>query len=155
MTGQLLNMKILRIYTRIPPMKGGMEKHIYNLTLEQIKLGHDVHVYFNTGEKITNYDVKIGNKDFSKTKPRFFGIIFFYFLILIKLLLKKHDYDLVHLHGDWSSLVFSKLIKKLSNAKVLVFSIHDDIREGFIYNFIFSLLLKQVDIIFFNRFCYC
>ncbi len=141
-------MKILRIYTRVPPMRGGMEKHIYHLTLEQNKLGHDVTVYFNRGEKITDKDVQITKIPLDATKPRFVGIILFYFLIVIKVLFKKVNYDVVHIHGDWSSLIFSKLIKKLTNANVLVFSIHDDIKENFIYKYIFSVLLKQVDIIF-------
>ena len=42
-------MKILRIYTRLPPLIGGMEIHIAQLTKEQIKLGHDVKIYFNKG----------------------------------------------------------------------------------------------------------
>ena len=29
-------MRILRLYTRLPPMQGGMENHIANLTKEQI-----------------------------------------------------------------------------------------------------------------------
>jgi hypothetical protein len=35
-------MKILRLYTRLPPLKGGMENHIEQLSKEQKKLGHDV-----------------------------------------------------------------------------------------------------------------
>jgi len=30
-------MKILRIYTKLPPLLGGMDKHIYNLTKIQLK----------------------------------------------------------------------------------------------------------------------
>jgi len=141
-------MKILRIYTRLPPLKGGMEKHIYHLSQEQIKLGHDVTIYFNQGDKTTNNDVQITKYPLDLTKPRALGILIFYFFIVFKLVFKKDKFDVVHIHGDWSSLVFSRLIKKLTNANVLAFSIHDDIKERGIYKFIFSILLKQVDIIF-------
>jgi len=141
-------MKILRIYTRLPPMPGGMEKHIYNLTLEQIKLGHDVRVYFNKGSKITKNDVQISTLPLDSTNPRFTGIILFHFFILIRIFLKRENYDIVHIHGDWSSLVFAKLIQHFSSAKALVFSVHDDINETFVYNHVLSILLKQVDIVF-------
>ena len=47
-------MKILRLYTRLPPLSGGMEKHIAELTKEQINLGK---VY---GEVIDGYFIDIG-----------------------------------------------------------------------------------------------
>jgi len=144
---QLANMKILRIYTRLPPLKGGMEKHIYNLTNEQNKLGHEVSVYFNKGTRISSRDVQISKLSL-ETKPRVIGIIVFYILITLKLFLKKEKFDVIHIHGDWSSLVFAKLIKKLTKANVLAFSIHDDIKDSFLYKVLISKLLKPVDVIF-------
>ena len=52
-------MKILRLYTRLPPLLGGMENHIAQLSNEQTKLGHDVTIYFNKGDKVTSKDVQI------------------------------------------------------------------------------------------------
>ena len=52
-------MKILRLYTRLPPLLGGMENHIAQLTREQIKLGHEVRIYFNQGLCVTDKDIQI------------------------------------------------------------------------------------------------
>ena len=49
-------MKILRIYTKLPPLKGGMEKHIYSLTKLQIENQHFVKIFFNDGEKVSPND---------------------------------------------------------------------------------------------------
>ncbi len=141
-------MRILRIYTKLPPLMGGMEKHIYNLTKEQIKLGHFVSVYFNKGDKVTFRDTQVTKLSLEATKPRAVGIFIFYILICCKLLVNKEKYNVVHIHGDWSSLVFSKIIQKLTRSKVLAFSIHDDIKDNYIYKLIFTILLKQVDVIF-------
>ena len=127
---------------------GGMEKHIYNLSNEENKLGHEVTVFFNKGSKVSHRDVKITKLPLHSTKPRALGILIFYMLIVIKLLFKKEKFDIVHIHGDWSSLLCSKIIQKLTNSKILAFSIHDDIKNNYLYKHIFALLLKQVDIIF-------
>ncbi len=141
-------MKILRIYTRLPPLKGGMEKHIYSLSLGQITLGHDVTIFFNAGEKVSKNDIQVCKFNLFNTKPRLLGIVIFYLLIVFKLIVKKEKYDVVHIHGDWSSLLFANIIKRLTASKVLAFSIHDDIKENFIYKRFFSILLNRVDIIF-------
>ena len=65
-------MKILRLYTRLPPLPGGMENHIAQLTKEQIKLGHDVSIYFNQGSYVTANDIQ-------KTKIPLFKIEEFLF----------------------------------------------------------------------------
>ena len=57
-------MKILRLYTRLPPLPGGMENHIAQLTKEQISLGHEVSIYFNKGNKVTSSDVQVSQIPF-------------------------------------------------------------------------------------------
>lgn len=142
-------MKILRLYLRLPPLKGGMEKHIASLTKEQIKDGHNVKIIFNAGEKITESDEKIlPFLSLYRTTPQFIGIIIFYIFLLLRLFLKRGQFEIVHIHGDWSSLVFAKFIKKLTNAKKVVFSIHDQITDRFIYKRILPFSIKNVDLIF-------
>ena len=120
-------MKILRIYTRLPPLIGGMENHIAQLTKEQIKLGHDVVIYFNKGDKVSSHDVQVTKYSLYKLKPQFLGFFLFHFLVLIRLLSSQNKFELIHIHGDWSSLVFSKLIKDIASPQrcyFLVFSRH-------------------------------
>ena len=73
-------MKILRLYTRLPPMSGGMENHIAQLTKEQLNFGHDVTIYFNLGSKVSENDVRISSIALSKIKPQFIGVLIYYFL---------------------------------------------------------------------------
>ena len=141
-------MKILRLYTRLPPLLGGMENHIAQLTREQIKLGHEVRIYFNQGLCVTDKDIQITKIPLFKLRPQFIGVLIFHFLVLIKLLINREKFDLIHIHGDWSSMVFSKIIKTLTNAEKIVVTIHDQVSENFFKQKLLSLFLRFVDIIF-------
>ena len=141
-------MNILRIYTKLPPLKGGMEKHIFHLSQEQITQGHRVKVVFNDGEKITPADEKIGYFKLYKIRPQALGVVLFYGLVAIKFLFDRQSYDAVHLHGDWSALLFARLIKKLVGAKLAVFSIHGQITQSFAHQYLLPRLLGRTDLIF-------
>jgi len=140
--------KILRIYTRIPPKKGGMENHVYKLSLEQIKKGFDVTIFFNCGKKVSPRDERITYLPLSRIKPQFIGFFIFYFAILLKIIRKKYYFDIVHIHGDWSSMIFLNLISKLVSAKKTVFSFHDEVRENFIHKIIYNYFSKKIDKIY-------
>jgi L-malate glycosyltransferase len=141
-------MKILRIYTRLPPLLGGMENHIAQLTREQIKLGHEAVIYFNKGHNVTDDDIQLTKIPLYKLKPQFIGVIFFHFLVLIRLFFNRKKFNLIHIHGDWSSIVLAKLIKKITNAEKIVLTIHGEISDQFFKKKLLSFFLKFVDIIF-------
>ena len=141
-------MKILRLYTRLPPLKGGMENHIAQLSKEQIKLGHDVTIYFNKGTKVASKDVQITKFPLYKLKPQFLGISSFHFLAFLRLIVNQEKFDIVHIHGDWSSLIFAKFIKKIVGSKKLIMSIHDELSGNFLPKKALSVLLKKVDVVF-------
>jgi len=141
-------MKILRSYTKLPPLKGGMEKHIFNLTKLQLKNNHFVKVFYNDGENISSNDEKICKLKLHKLKPQLLGMFIFYFLITLKLFLKKQQFDIIHIHGDWSSLLFVKFLKKLTNAKVVVLSLHDQLTQRYTHQKLLPKLVQNVDLIF-------
>lgn len=141
-------MKILRIYTKLPPLLGGMEKHIFQLTKNQIKNNHDVKIFFNDGESISNNDEKICELKLHRFRPQFTGMFIFYFLITLKLLFKKQQFDIIHIHGDWSSLLFVKILKKLTNAKIVVLSLHDQLTQKYTHQKLLPKLVQDVDLIF-------
>jgi L-malate glycosyltransferase len=141
-------MRILRLYTRLPPLAGGMENHIAQLTREQINLGHEVTIYFNSGSKVSENDIRVSRMPLSSIKPQFIGFMIFYFLICFRLIFNHQKFDLVHIHGDWSSLVFSKFIKKIVRAKKLCMTIHDELSSSQLSNKALFILIKHVDIIF-------
>ncbi len=141
-------MKILRLYTRLPPLSGGMENHIAQLTREQMKLGHDVSIYFNQGSCVTANDIQITKIPLFKIKPQFIGMLIFHFLVLIRVLINRDRFDIVHIHGDWSSLVFSKLIKMLVCADKIAITIHDQVYDEILRKKALAICLRFVDIIF-------
>ena len=141
-------MKILRLYTRLPPLTGGMENHIAQLTKEQVNLGHSVTIYFNKGDKVTTNDVRVSRYPLYKLKPQFIGVFIFYFMASLRLIANQDKFDIIHIHGDWSSLVFSKLIKKVVGAKKIIMSIHDELSENYLSTKALSLFLNTPDIIF-------
>ena len=141
-------MKILRIYTKLPPLKGGMEKHIYNLSQMQLKAGHFVQLFFNDGEKLSLHDKKISKLKLHKTKPQFLGMLIFYLAIIKELIFQKQKFDIVHIHGDWSSLLFFKIIKRLTKAKIVCFSIHDKLSASFTHQKLLPKLVQDIDLIF-------
>jgi glycosyltransferase involved in cell wall biosynthesis len=63
-------------------------------------------------------------------------------------LIKKEKFDVIHIHGDWSSLIFAKIIKKLTKAKIIVFSIHGQLTRKFTHQKLLPKLIKNVDLIF-------
>lgn len=141
-------MRILRLYHRIPPMKGGMEKHILFLSKYQNN-DNFISVYFNQGEQTSENDIKIlPFLKLYKIRPNFIGVFLFYIFVLLKLIFKQQKFDVIHLHGDWSSLVFSKLIKKLTKAKITVFTFHGMITNNYAHQKLLPKFLKDIDLIF-------
>jgi glycosyltransferase involved in cell wall biosynthesis len=62
--------------------------------------------------------------------------------------MNRDKFDIIHIHGDWSSLVFSKLIKMLVRADKVIITIHDQISDKLFQQKALSLGLCFVDIIF-------
>lgn len=141
-------MKILRTYLYLPPYKGGMEKHIFNLSTFQNRNGHRISVYYYDGENISKNDVKIKTFNRYSIKPQFINILAFYSSICLKLLFKNENFDVVHIHGDWSSVLFAKLLKKLTKAKIVVFSLHDQLSSSMTHQKLLPRLVQNIDLIF-------
>ena len=97
---------------------------------------------------MTSEDVQVTQLSIYKLKPQFLGFFLFYFLIFIKLVVNQKKFELVHIHGDWSSLVFSKLIKKVVGAETVIMTIHDQLSNKLWHKKALSNLLESVDYIF-------
>ena len=141
-------MKILRLYYLLPPKIGGMEKHIYNLSKFQTK-DHNIHIMFNYGNKVNFSDIKVlPFIKLYKIKPSSIGIILFYISVIFKLKNIKKTFDIIHIHGDWSSLLFVKTLKKLTNAKLVVLTLHDQLTPKYTHQKLLPKLVQNVDLIF-------
>lgn len=142
-------MKILRLYSKLPPKPGGMEQHIKQLSIEQGLLGHQVDIYFHAGEKVSENDVQLCRCfNLFCLRFEFLIIIFFHLSALFYCLRHRKRYDLIHVHGDWSALVILPLIKYTTHAKGTVLTIHDELRTGFLHRYIFPILCRQLNGIF-------
>jgi len=142
-------MKILRCYLKIPPLEGGMEKHIGSLTACQRALGEKVDLLFNCGTATGPGDIQIwpaGN--LFRLRPQSVAVTVFYFMSLIMLLRQHNRYDILHLHGDWSSLLLAGSLKKACHAKVFVFSLHDDLTTSRPHTNWLPKLVRKADLIF-------
>lgn len=139
---------ILRVYSKIPPQNGGMENHIKQLTLEQIKLGHKVIIAFNAGEKISDTDMHILPSFNVHKVPSPLSFFVFYFFLIISLVFKPQKVDIIHLHGDWSSYIFAPVIKFLTKSQKVFFTFHGGMNNGFMHRSVLPLTLKLSDKIF-------
>lgn len=141
-------MRVLRLYYLLPPKLGGMEKHISNLTKFQSKQ-NEVSIFFNFGNKVSENDVKLLSfiKLF-KIQPLVLGIVLFYIAVIFKLLFKRKEFDIIHMHGDWSSLMFMALIKRIAKAKVTVFTTHGQLTNSFTHRKLLPKLVKNLDLVF-------
>jgi glycosyltransferase involved in cell wall biosynthesis len=142
-------MKILRCYLRVPPMPGGMETHIAELSKQQRKEGHYIRIIFNKGEITSNQDLQVlPNVDLYKTYRSPLSVFIFYLNVIIKLLQQREKYHVVHIHGDWSSFIFAFLLRKITHAKCVAFTLHDVITDSYQHRYLLPLTLKFSDIVF-------
>ena len=94
-------MKILRASYRIPPMPGGLERHVGCLTTAQLRHGHTVDLAFRHGT-----DVPAGAGVLTPrptTRSRLLGVrsdVAAFGAEVASALRRGGPYDLVHLHGD-------------------------------------------------------
>jgi glycosyltransferase involved in cell wall biosynthesis len=142
-------MKILRLYPQLPPIKGGMEKHIYELSKYQVNHNNHIVNMYNSGEEINANSQKVFSFfELQRIQKTTIEITVYYICVVLKLFLKKERFDVIHIHGDWSSLLFYKLIKKLTSAKIVVFSLHGQLSCSFTHQKLLPRLVLNIDLIF-------
>lgn len=144
-------MKILRCYPFVPPLKGGMENHVKYLSLKQELLnGVEVTVYYNQGDKINNKSQQILKKiNLRSLNPVALRDGLFYLAIMRKLLFNNDvQYDVLHIHGDWSAFIFGLIISKVKSIPIRVASVHAKLRNGFLSQKIYKYILNEYDIVY-------
>ncbi len=141
-------MNILRIYPFLPPLSGGMEKHIQRLTEEQRKLGHQITIAFNQGNITASEDIQIlPSFKLRKVKSQSLRDLIFYFFLLIKIMQQKKRFDIVHVHGDWSAFLFGLLVARLTKPSKLVAGFHGVSSRGK-WRYIYSFIFKKYSVIY-------
>lgn len=124
-------MRVLRIYPFLPPLPGGMEKHIQRLTQEQRLLGCDVTVIFNRGNETSPRDLQVlPALNLRGIRPQLLRDMIFYLAVLLKIMFGSIRADIVHIHGDWSAFLFGRVLGWAAGARARVASVHGVLRKG-------------------------
>lgn len=138
---------IIRIFPKVTEGTGGMEHHIRQLTEEQRLQGHNVILLYNDGLRKNALDIVIKptKKFYGYSRPQFIGIMKFYFFTINKIFSDKLTCEIIHLHGDWSSFLFAPIIKKLTNARKVYFTMHAAINASFSHQILLPICLRFSD----------
>jgi glycosyltransferase involved in cell wall biosynthesis len=124
-------MRVLRVYPFLPPLPGGMEKHIKRLTQEQRLLGCDVTVVFNRGTETSPSDLQVlPALNLRSVRPQPLRDFIFYLAVLQKIMLGGIRADIVHIHGDWSAFLLGGMLGWAVGARTMAASVHGAIRKG-------------------------
>lgn len=142
-------MKILRVYFRLPPIPGGMEIHIAEISRRQA-VNHEVTLAFSLGADVEGVESirLLSDKSWFKRKVRPWTAFVFYFLLLKNLWRNKRKFDLVHIHGDWSSFHFAPLLKRITGAKRVFFSFHGYVQTHLMHTQLLPRTLSKCNTLF-------
>lgn len=118
-------MKVLRAYFSLPPLPGGLERHVQELSNHQRRLGIAVLQVFSQGvlEPEHGFQVLRG-WPILRIRPRALRDLLFHVAAAAGAHRRRIQADVVHIHGDWSALLFGRLLRRATRARVLVGSVH-------------------------------
>lgn len=124
-------MRIIRAYPFLPPVAGGMEKHVQRLTQEQRLLGCDVTILFNSGCPTSSADRQVlSGWNLRKIKLQVLRDAIFYLAAIIKVSGTGTRTDVLHIHGDWSAFFLGRVLGWATGAQFMMASVHGAVRTG-------------------------
>ena len=111
-------LRILRVYPFLPPLSGGMEKHILRLTEEQRRLNCEVVLAYNQGQVTDPSDIRLLSFfNLRKIKPQSLRDLVFYIALILKIVRRRDRFDIVHVHGDWSAFLFARCLRYITKSQ--------------------------------------
>lgn len=117
--------RVVRVYHRLPPKTGGMEKHIAELSKAQRALGVNVVNVFNSGIAEGKSVQVLPWLNLDIIRPAFIRNAIFYGAIIMANRRIRSDLPaILHVHGDWSDLLFSKVLARVLGIKNVVSTFH-------------------------------
>jgi glycosyltransferase involved in cell wall biosynthesis len=139
--------QVIRVYFRLPPEPGGMEAHIAHLSLAQRELGVEVVNLFNIG-KAEGLGVQIfAETNLSDIRPAALrNLIFYSGALAAHSRLHSNVPTILHVHGDWSDFLYSKVLARWLGAKLIVASVHDTVAKP--KSFLYSWALSHCHLVF-------
>ncbi len=141
-------MRILRSYFRLPPLHGGLEIHLAEISLHQAKK-HEVTLAFSAGNEVkgtTSWRILPDVNWFNTRIPPLKAAIF-YLVLLTRLVRSQTKFDVIHLHGDWSTFIFGSLFRKISPHSRLMLSFHGALQDTFWHKHMLPFTIKNSDLL--------
>lgn len=118
-------MKVLRAYFSLPPLAGGMERHVQGLSRHQRRLGVEVVQVYSQGELAPGDGFQVlRGWPILRIRPRALRDLLFHVAAAWGARRRRIQVDVVHIHGDWSALLFGRLLRRATRARLLVGSVH-------------------------------
>jgi glycosyltransferase involved in cell wall biosynthesis len=122
---------VIRCYDRLPPMPGGMERHIAELTAAQRRQGVRVTEIYNSGEPAGEAIQVWRGRRLDKIRPSLLRWSLFYAAAASSRIDFSDGRVLVlHVHGDWSAFLLGRLLSRRMGARLFAASIHEHARAA-------------------------
>lgn len=116
---------VIRCYERLPPLPGGMERHIAELTAAQRLLGVRVTEIFNRGQPAGESIQLWRGLELNRLRPSFLrSALFFASAALRHRAFGGERLKVVHVHGDWPAFYFGSLFARRIGADAVAASLH-------------------------------
>lgn len=131
MTLEPEQLHVIRCYERLPPLAGGMERHIAQLTAAQRAMGVRVTELFNSGEPAGESLQVWSRKRLHRVRPSLLRSALFYGTAA----LRKIDFSdgrtrVVHVHGDWPAFFLGSAFGRRIGAAAVAASLHEWMRAS-------------------------
>lgn len=119
------SLHVLRVYGRLPPLPGGMEKHIAELTAAQRKLGVRVTSIFNVGSSVGEALCVFDGYELHRLRPTMLRDLLFYSAAAMRHReISGNEVRVVHAHGGWSAFLFARILAHAVGARSVAASLH-------------------------------
>src|SRR5215210_1573497 len=104
---------VLRIYERLPPEPGGMERHIAELTAAQRKLGVKVTSIYNTGSADGDAIQILKPYALYRLRPASLrNLVFYNAIARYREFFRRANVNVVHAHGGWSAFLLAQALAR-------------------------------------------
>jgi glycosyltransferase involved in cell wall biosynthesis len=155
----VIEMRICRISKRVRPQLGGIENHVYLLSIEQKRMGHDVRMILPSGpyERLRSFMNLYCITGFSLNPLRtangveriietMKNLIFAFSAIIWGFcLFMSWQFDVVHGHGDRLMAMITAIIGGVTGSKTAI-TVHSDIADcaGPVRGFPYALVERHI-----------
>lgn len=123
---------VVRVAERIPPLPGGKEIHVQELTRAQLKAGDDVHLIYRLGDagEIPCQAHRVELRGWFGRWTGAITALFFSVAAAVRVLRADHE-DVVHLHGDFLEVPALALAARLRRVPLVV-TIHGGLNSRYV-----------------------